>query len=156
MLRKDLRMEAGRLPAGESVGDQEGAAGREAPRAVLFFERTLAAPRRRIMGIPTAFQGFPPPGLSPGGRGEPQVVAPHVMEPVPDLQPALEQERLESTPSAGRDGGSIRAVWEAGISVVGTCASAGSCVSYGPIPASALGDEKISRAIVLKSRLGPR
>ena len=68
------------------------------------------------MGIPTAFQGFPPPGLSPGGRGEPQIVAPHVMVPVPDLQPALEQERLESTPSAGRDGGSMRAAERAGIS----------------------------------------
>ena len=69
------------------------------------------------MGIPTAFQGFPPPGLSPGGRGEPQVVAPYVEPPVPDLQPALEQERLESIPSAGRDGGSMRAAERAGISL---------------------------------------
>jgi hypothetical protein len=31
-------------------------------------------------------------------------VTDYVEPPVPDLQPALEQERLESTPSAGRDG----------------------------------------------------
>ena len=47
------------------------------------------------MGIPTAFQGFPPPGLSPGGRGEPQIVAAYVEPTVPDLQPALEQDQRE-------------------------------------------------------------
>ena len=103
--------------ASESVGaTKKGLRGDEGREAVLCLSGALP-PRSRIMGIPTAFQGFPPPGLSPGGRGEPQVVAPYVEGPVPDLQPALEQERLESTPSAGRDGGSMRAVREAGISL---------------------------------------
>ena len=57
-----------------------------------------AAAPRRIMGIPAAFQGFPPPGLSPGGCGEPRIVAPRVTARVPDLQPALDAGRLEIDP----------------------------------------------------------
>ena len=56
------------------------------------------------MGIPAAFQGFPPPGLSPGGRGEPRIVAPYAAARVPDLQPALDAGRLDIDPLAGRDG----------------------------------------------------
>ena len=61
------------------------------------------------MGIPAAFQGFPPPGLSPGGRSEPQGV-------YPTYSPPSIQERLEIDPLAGRDGAMIRAGEEAGIS----------------------------------------
>ena len=69
----------------------------------FVFERRLP-PRAGLWAYPRRLRGFPHPGLSPGGRGEPQVVAPYVEAPVPDLQPALEQERLEFDPSAGRDG----------------------------------------------------
>ncbi len=66
------------------------------------------------MGIPAAFQGFPPPGLSPGGRGEPQVVEPYVAARVPDLQPALEQERLEFDPFSGAGWGEYARVARGG------------------------------------------
>ena len=67
-----------RAPEPRGCQRAKGLRGGKRREAVLFFERRVAAPRR-IMGIPTAFKGFPPPGLSPGGRGEPQVVATYVM-----------------------------------------------------------------------------
>ncbi len=62
------------LAAGaRGMEESKGLRGGERREAFVVMSGAAAAPRR-IMGIPAAFQGFPPPGLSPGGRGEPQVV----------------------------------------------------------------------------------
>jgi hypothetical protein len=91
----------------------KGLRGGECREAILFLSDAAAAPRR-IMGIPAAFQGFPPPGLSPGGRGEPRIVAPYVAARVPDLQPALDTGRLEIDPLSGAGWGDDRGAVEGG------------------------------------------
>lgn len=52
-------------------------------RCAFVIEAAFAAPRR-IWGLPAAFQRFPAPGLSPGGCGEPRIVAARVTPRVPD------------------------------------------------------------------------
>ncbi len=107
---------------------ERGAAGRGAPRSFCKESGASAAPRR-IYGLPAAFQGdSPAPGLSPGGCGEPQIVVRRVSARVPDFcSPPSMQDASRSTPQAGRDGLSVRAVWPAGISLAARsiCASAG-------------------------------
>ena len=78
----------------------EGLRGGKRRELCFVFERRLP-PRAGLWAYPRRLRGFPHPGLSPGGRGEPQVVAAYVEPPVPDLQPALEQERLEFDPFSG-------------------------------------------------------
>lgn len=67
---------------GTRLADVEGLRGGK--RRWLFGNEAAFAAPRRIWGIPAAFQGFPPPGLSPGGRGEPRIVARRVSVRVPD------------------------------------------------------------------------
>jgi hypothetical protein len=109
------RRTRGRRPEAWTRSKGRGAGKRR--ELICFFERHLAAPRR-IWGIPAAFQGFPPPGLSPGGRGEPQVVVARVTPRVPDTAARPRYRNASSsTPCAGRDGGKVRAEERPGISL---------------------------------------
>ena len=77
----------------------------------------VVPPRAGFMAYPQRFRGFPAPGLSPGGCGEPRIVATRVTPRVPDFcSPPSMQDASRSTPQAGRDGMSVHAVWRAGTS----------------------------------------
>ena len=75
-------------------------------REPLVEERRCRRPAQDFVAYPQRFSASRP-GLSPGGCGEPRIVAPRVTAQVPDLQPALDAGRLEIDPLAGRDGGSV-------------------------------------------------
>ena len=85
------------------MSKSEGAAGRETPRSCFVFLSDGCRPAAGLWAYPRRLRGFPHPGFSPGGRGEPQVVAPHVMgaSTRPAARPRTGTSRVDPFSGAG-------------------------------------------------------
>src|SRR5919201_2611209 len=85
-------------PRYRARAESEGAAGRVKCREALCLRRAALAAPRRIFRPTRSVSALLAPGVSPGGCGEPRIVAACVETRVPDLQPALDPDAPGPTP----------------------------------------------------------
>ena len=74
-------------PRGSRWAQLRRGCGAENAAKLFCFLSGGCRPAAGLWAYPRRFRGFPRPGVSPGGRGEPQIVAAYVEPPVPTCSP---------------------------------------------------------------------